>query len=798
MASLADDNLISDFVAESREHLNSIEPDLLEMEQKGAACSQDVINRVFRAIHSIKGGAGFFAFESLKTLSHIMESVLMLVRDKTLVVSPALMDPLFAGLDRLRAMLDDIQASDGVPIQQEVARLKAILEGGGAEGGTVEASVQGGTGRRFNLDSDAVRSVLKRGMILYHAKAYLHRDVDAKWKSPLAFLSGALSVGQCLDAFLDVSDIGGLEDETEADLCVTLLFASVLEPDLLLVGLKLPESQIETLDMTALKASLLPKPAAAPASTAPPEKRAAKPPAIETAGLEEGLPEAGSPEAVQSKASKEAGADTLRVKVGLLSKLMNLTGELVLGRNQLLRTMGPHALAFPGLAAILQNINQVTTELQEAAVQTRMQPIGGLFSRFPRIVRDMAKALGKQIDVEIKGAEVELDKSIVELLSDPLTHIIRNCADHALETPAERKAARKKPAGLISLHAFHEGGQVNIVVHDDGRGIDAAKIAQKAIQKGLITKAQADSYSEQELVNLIFAPGFSMAEKVSEISGRGVGMDVVRTNVEKLGGQVEIDTALGFGTTVRLRLPLTLAIMPAMIVGTEDQRFAIPQVDVLELVWVQAEDAGKRIERVQGAEVLRLRDKLLPLVRLSSILEMERTFVHPETKERKPDLRQALADRRSGQAEREERGKGRREDWRSDYNVVVLQLGASQFGIIVDELHDFEEIVVKPLSNYLEGPACFSGSTILGDGRVIMILDCSGIAARARLRFLDLKAEERKRQEEEQQRLSVLASKRSSVILFEAGGTERFAIPQDQVLRLEKIQGSAIEHVGAR
>jgi hypothetical protein len=263
----------------------------------------------------------------------------MLVRDKTLVVSPALMDPLFAGLDRLRAMLDDIQASDGVPIQQEVARLKAILEGGGAEGGTVEASVQGGTGRRFNLDSDAVRSVLKRGMILYHAKAYLHRDVDAKWKSPLAFLSGALSVGQCLDAFLDVSDIGGLEDETEADLCVTLLFASVLEPDLLLVGLKLPESQIETLDMTALKASLLPKPAAAPASTAPPEKRAAKPPAIETAGLEEGLPEAGSPEAVQSKASKEAGADTLRVKVGLLSKLMNLTGELVLGRNQLLRTM---------------------------------------------------------------------------------------------------------------------------------------------------------------------------------------------------------------------------------------------------------------------------------------------------------------------------------------------------------------------------------------------------------------------------------------------------------------------------
>ena len=248
-------------------------------------------------------------------------------------------------------------------------------------------------------------------------------------------------------------------------------------------------------------------------------------------------------------------------------------------------------------------------------MQTRMQPIGTVFTRFPRIVRDMSRNLGKQIEVVIKGAEVELDKSIVELLADPLTHIIRNCADHALETPEERMAAGKPATGTITLDAYHEGGQVNIAIRDDGRGIDAKRVLEKALAKGLVTPAQAGDMSEREIVNLIFAPGFSTADQISDISGRGVGMDVVRTNTEKLGGHVDVETAVGVGTTVRLQLPLTLAIIPSMIVGVGSHRFAIPQVSVVEFVWVKAAEARSRVERVQGAEVLRLRDNLLPLVR---------------------------------------------------------------------------------------------------------------------------------------------------------------------------------------
>jgi two-component system chemotaxis sensor kinase CheA len=832
MISLTDESFIFDFVTESREHLNAIEPDLLAMEHEGHACSQEVINSVFRAIHSIKGGAGFFAFEALKTLTHAMESVLMQVRDKTLAVSPALMDPLFAGLDSLRAMLEDIQASDQVPIAKPMALLKTILDGAGVAGGKVEAHIK--VGRRFTLNSDTVRSVLKRGMLLYYAKAYLHRDVDAQWTSPLAFLAQALSLGQCLEAFMDISDIGGLDDERETDLCVTLLFATVLEPDLLPDALKLPGSQIEALDTVAIRKSLAgprpnvkAEPAQPDAVTGPgpgspacerswgssrgdaeQASRAGGPPSSRSdlpamSAQPPPLEEGGSPDPSASRVAKDAASDTLRVRVELLTKLMNLAGELVLGRNQLLRTMGPHAQDYPGLADILQNINQVTTELQEAAMQTRMQPVGTIFSRFPRIVRDLSRQMGKQIEVEVHGGDVELDKNIIELLADPLTHIIRNSVDHGLELPEAREHSRKKAAGRILLNAYHEGGQVNIVVEDDGKGIDPGNVARKAVEKGLITAAQGENLTDQEKINLVFAPGFSTAEIVSELSGRGVGMDVVRTNVEKLGGTVDLVSEPGVGTTVRLRMPLTLAIMPSMIVGVQGQRFAIPQVDVVELVWVRAEDVRHRVERVQGAEVLRLRDKLLPLVRLAEVLEIPRTIEVPDQEEPIGDRRTALADRRTP-ARAVSTGMGpargepaeRRQSWRSDYHVVVLQMGTNSFGIIVDELHDFEEIVVKPLAYFLDGLACFSGTTILGDGRVILILDSVGLAGQARLCFANLQAEEKKRQEEEQRRLALQAARRRSVILFESGGSERFAVPQGKVLRLEQIQASWIKRMG--
>ena len=795
MSSFADESIISDFVAESREHLATIEPDLLRMEQEGAKVSSEVINRVFRAIHSIKGGAGFFAFDALKRLSHAMEGVLMQVRDGKLKVAAEVMDVVFASLDRLKAMLDDIQASDSVPFTQELAALEGILNGQGVTIGETVKGREKGAIREFDLDAESVRSALRRGMNLFRAIAYLHRDIKDKGLTPLAFLNNALSVGTVLDAFIDVEAIADLEHCLDQDLPVTLLFASVLEPDLAALGLKLPVEQVKVMEVEALRKEAKAKAKAQQAPTVVAMETPAEPEVEAPAELP-------AEEKTTREVAKEAGNETLRVRVDLLTNLMNLAGELVLGRNQLVRAITDSQFDIPGLGTILQNVNQVTTEMQEGIMQTRMQPIGTVFSRFPRIIRDMSRQLEKQIDVHIEGAEVELDKSIVEMLVDPLTHIIRNCADHAIESPAERKKARKDPTGTIHLHAFHEGGQINIAVHDDGRGIDAKKVLAKAIAKGLVTKAQGAEMTEREMVHLVFEPGFSMAEKVSEISGRGVGMDVVRTNVEKLGGHVEMETELGMGTTVRLRLPLTLAIIPSMIVGVAEHRFAIPQVNVVEFVWVKASEVAQRIEQVQGALVLRLRDKLLPLVRLADVLGLQRVFEDPASGEQLPDRRVSLADRRGELPEEPDnaiaRQGDRRTDWRSDHNIIVLRVGKNHYGVIVDELFDIEEIVVKPLSGFIQGTKCFSGATILGDGRVIMILDAGGLATVANLHFTDLQAEELRRAEEEKRSAALKAARRRSVILFEAATGERFAVPQDHVLRLERILRTKIELIGER
>jgi len=834
MSSLADESIISDFVAESREHLNTIEPDLLAMEEQGSGAPQEVINRVFRAIHSIKGGAGFFAFEHLKHLSHAMESVLMQVRDGKLLIQAEVMDTLFTALDRLRAMLDDIHASDQVPVEAELTALKAILEN---QGISPDAQVKGKSkdSRQpaFNLGAEEVRSAIGRGMRVYHATAYLHQDIAEQGMTPLSFLNNALSVGQLLDAFIDIGAIADLDGCLESDLPVSLLFASVLEPELAAMALKLPEGQISPLDMAHIKKQLKekgkvealePTPEPKAAAVKPPPPRPAEPEAAPMeAAPEQAAPMQAAPEQAEAveervevaasetqaaKAAREAANETLRVRVDLLTGLMNLAGELVLGRNQLFRALNEGNIRhIPGLTSILQNMNQVTTQLQEGIMQTRMQPIGTIFSRFPRIVRDMSRNLGKQIDVEMKGAEVELDKSIVEMLADPLTHIIRNCADHAIEMPEVRRREGKDPTGRILLHAYHEGGQVCIAITDNGQGIDPKKVLKKAIARKLVDENRAAEMTDREIVNLVFAPGFSTAETVSEISGRGVGMDVVRTNTEKLGGHVELETQVGEGTTVLLRLPLTLAIIPSMILGVESQRFAIPQVNVVEFVWVRAADVAKRIERVHGAQVLRLRDLLLPLVRLADVLGLERTFLDPKTGDRSADRRHEVADRRSKEEQAAAEAKAdaesarlqdRRQDWRSDYNIVVLRVGSNQFGVIVDELFDIEEIVVKPLSGFLKGCRCFSGATILGDGRVIMILDAGGLAVQAQLHFSDLQADEKRRLEAEKKAAALAASRRRSVILFSAADGERFAVPQDHVLRLEHIPLSAIERMGDR
>ena len=468
----------------------------------------------------------------------------------------------------------------------------------------------------------------------------------------------------------------------------------------------------------------------------------------------------GAPEPVEGKRPEEDAAKTsavadanIRVGVGLLDKLMDLVGELVLTRNQILQFNTEREDA--ALNATSQRLNLITTELQEGVMKTRMQPIGTVWNKLPRVVRDMAVALGKQIRLEMDGAETELDRTIIEAIKDPLVHLVRNSCDHGIEPPNVRLRAGKPPQGRLTLRAYHEGGQVNIEIGDDGAGIDVARVKQKAVEKGFLRPEQAEKLSDREALHLIFEPGFSTAETVTNVSGRGVGMDVVKTNIEKIGGIVDVFSRLGEGATVKLKIPLTLAIIPGLVITSGGERFVIPQVSLLELIRLEGDSSEKHIEQVHGTPVYRRRGSLLPIAYLNEVLGLK-------------------------SAERAEA-----------VSMVVLQAEDRQFGLVVDGINDTQEIVVKPLGKQLKGLTVYAGATIMGDGRVALILDVLGIGQRsgvvAEFREQARAAAEQKTQTGiEQQRL----------LLFRVGSFERLAVPLSLVARLEEFPRNSIERAG--
>jgi two-component system, chemotaxis family, sensor kinase CheA len=463
-----------------------------------------------------------------------------------------------------------------------------------------------------------------------------------------------------------------------------------------------------------------------------------------------------------SRATASASDSSIRVDVGLLDKVMNLVGELVLARNQVLQFA--NRMKDTSFLAASQRLNLITTELQAGVMKTRMQPIGNIWGQFPRTVRDVALGCGKEVKIEMEGKETELDKTIIEAIKDPLTHLVRNSVDHGIELPEARVKAGKDRAGRLILRAFHEGGQVNIEISDDGAGLNVERIRQKALERGVITADQAARMSEREIFNLIFMPGFSTAEKVTNVSGRGVGMDVVKTNIEKIGGTVDLQSTFGRGTTVRVKIPLTLAIIPALIVTCSGDRYAIPQVSLLELVRLGAEEVGKGIELVHGAPVYRLRGRLLPLVYLNRELKL-------------------AADARP-MAQRD-----------GAVNIVVLQADERQFGLVVDQINDTEEIVVKPLRKQLKTVKIFAGSSIMGDGKVALILDVMGLA-----QFANVIAETRDRAPTEKATGLTAAAEagKQTFLLFASPGDSRMAIPLSTLARLEEFPMAQVEMSGGQ
>ena len=463
---------------------------------------------------------------------------------------------------------------------------------------------------------------------------------------------------------------------------------------------------------------------------------------------------AGAPSAPPREQESHA---TLRVDVGLLDRLMNLVGELVLTRNQVLQYNAAQDDAV--LNGIAHRLNLITGELQERVMKTRMQPVSRIFDQLPRVVRDLATSLNKQIMVEIEGAETELDRTLVEAIKDPLTHIVRNSCDHGIESPGERLRKGKPAFGRLSLRAFHEGGQVNIEIADDGAGIDPERIRAKVVERGMRSAEEVGRLSDREAVNLVFLPGFSTAQAVTKVSGRGVGMDVVRTHIEGIGGTVDLLSRPGAGTTVLIRIPLTLAIVPGLLVDAGGERFVIPQLSLHELIRLEGDAARTAIEYVHATPVFRRRDTLLPLADLCHVLGL-------------PQKRNA-----------------------DELNIVVVQADGRRFGLIVDAINDSEEIVVKPLWQQLKSLNCYAGATIIGDGGIALILDISGLGLRS---GAIVPSGRMAMAPEPAAAAGNPADSRRSLLLLRAGGFRRLALPLGSVARLENIPAEQVEFAAGR
>ncbi|EPY0475020.1 hybrid sensor histidine kinase/response regulator [Campylobacter upsaliensis] len=621
--------ILEDFLVEAFELVEQIDHDLVELESNPE--DLELLNRIFRVAHTVKGSSSFLNFDVLTKLTHHMEDVLNKARHGELKITPDIMDVVLESIDRMKTLLNSIRdngndSAIGMDIGPICARLTAISEG----------------------DVSAVASVSEE------PKVEPKEEVVPATPEPSA------------EPDVDVNQLSDSEVEAEIER---------------LLKVRKAEDQARRAQKKKSAAPTTPKPAT----------------------------ETGGEKKVPASGGGGGGMDqTIRVEVKRLDHLMNLIGELVLGKNRLLKIYDDVEERYEG-EKFLEELNQVvsqlsiiTTDVQLAVMKTRMQPIAKVFNKFPRVVRDLSRELGKQIELEITGEETELDKSIVEEIGDPIMHMIRNSCDHGVEDPATRKANGKPERGVVQLKAYNEGNHIVVEITDDGKGLDAAGLKMKALEKNLITEKEAEQMTDKEAFALIFKPGFSTAAKVTNVSGRGVGMDVVKTNIEKLNGVIEIDSELGKGSTFKLKIPLTLAIIQSLLVGTQEEFYAIPLASVLETVRVPIDN----IYTIEGKNVLRLREEVLSLVRLSDVFGVKQVL----------------------------------ESGDQTY-VVIIGVAESKLGIIVDTLVGQEEIVIKSMGDYLQNIQGIAGATIRGDGRVTLIIDVGAMMDMAKEIKVDIKAQ---------------------------------------------------------
>ncbi|KNY29560.1 chemotaxis protein CheW [Pseudobacteroides cellulosolvens] len=786
---------IQEFIDEARTHLEKVEALLIKKEK--LVDDSEAINEIFRAVHSIKGTAGFFGLKKIVSLAHAMENIFAEVRNGKIKLNVASVDVILSSNDQLKNMIEDVLNSEDVDISEDLQKLGNILMGSQTgESGDKEdvIFVAGNDKRGFVLkgcNKELLADGIKHGHRIYELRLRLNKDLLSYTEGPVQLFNRIQSVGMVIDTITDHSEINSFDDVIEAvvegskDVYLGIFVTTVLDMDMFSDAIGVSKDNIFEYIIDRTKES-------------DNHFEIREKEQLNGSKGEESKEEMTN-EVMdnQDKALKQVKQlkveDNIRVNVTVLNDLLNMASEMVLGRNQLLRTLEEYRKSIPGLSAILQNIDRLTSGMQEKIMQTRMQPIANIFNKFPRIIRDLAKSLGKEIDLELEGTEVELDKSVLEALTDPLTHLVRNSADHGLEDPDAREKSNKSRIGLIKLNAYQEGGYVNIEVIDNGAGIDCVKIVEKAVDKGIITKEAADRMSEQEIFKLIFKPGFSTAEKVSDVSGRGVGMDVVRTNIEKLGGSIEIFSRKGTGTTIRLMLPLTLAIIQTLIVGVEGHKFALPQANLKEIVRIKAKDKNRHIEYLHDAEVIRLRGKLLPIVHLADMLGIKRTYIDEVSGEKRYDRRRNFSDTRLENQDLDD-ASDRRGNGDEVTRVLVLQVGHRSFGLAVDYIYSSEETLVKQLPVYFKNCDCYSGVTIMGDGKTAMILDVEGLIRISNLKFAD----DTEEKDIGNKGVNEYNAEVQNILLFKCSGTETFAIDLSMVSRVEEVRSKDIERIGNR
>ncbi|WP_304546085.1 hybrid sensor histidine kinase/response regulator [Sulfurimonas microaerophilic] len=636
--------ILQDFLVESFELVEKLDEDLVELESNPE--DLELLNGIFRVAHTVKGASSFLNFDILTHLTHHMEDVLNKARHGELVITPDIMDVILESVDLMKQLLEQIRdtsADSGIDVSACVSRLDKVSGGTGevdtpvAETPAQEAPKEVEEVVETASDDDELDY---ENMSPEEVEAEIERLLNQRQEEDKKKREAKIAAGE---------SVPSLEPDAQPD----------------------EEFAAEPKEET-------PPPPPPPTAPTPPKAAAS------SGGDSE--PKAAAP----ARKSPAAVEQTIRVDVKRLDHLMNLIGELVLAKNRLIKINDDVEERYEG-EEFLEELNQVvsivslvTTDLQIAVMKTRMLPVGKVFNKFPRMIRDLSRELNKKIELVISGEDTELDKSIVEEIGDPLVHIIRNSCDHGVESPADRLAKGKDETGTIMLKAYNEGNQIVIQIDDDGKGLDAEMLKAKSLEKGIITEKEAESMSDKEAFGLIFKPGFSTAAQVTNVSGRGVGMDVVKTNIEKLNGIIDIDSEIGKGTSMKLKIPLTLAIIQALLVGVQEEHYAIPLASVLETVRISTDE----IYTVEGKSVMRLRDDVLSLVHIGDIFEVERIL-----------------------------------DSSEHAYVVVLGLGTSKLGLIVDTLVGQEEIVIKSLGEYLKGIDGIAGATIRGDGGVTLIVD---------------------------------------------------------------------------